>query len=544
MVSCKNMKIFLLILVINLVQAFYREGSVSIENGKFVFSDDIRKLDSCAYGFYNDTLLKTGWGTLDIKAGFSGKLCSDKDIMFASGYLEGVLTARSIAKAYKNVWPFFYKNQSSVEKKTKEFLNNQEKWMKQQISIASGFDKFWFHVSLIIAQYDGLQAGYKMESSKSKIIPNDYFVVQMLNAVGDLIDIRHAVVPSSRIDVTKLKTPELLNYVNSRGMCSALVKLLPGFEDIFMSHSSWFTYSNTYRIYKHYDFNLKSKNVASKAMSFSSYPGYLESLDDFYLLDSGLVMLQTTNNVFNASIYEKVTDKSLLAWQRVRLANMLAHNGSEWSKILSRYNSGTYNNQYMIIDLKKIKKKQKVSDGALYVIEQIPGKVRYGDQTNILRAGYWASYNVPFYEDIYQESGYPEAVKLHGVSFSYQLAPRAKIFRRDEGYVKTIEDMKKIMRYNNYKVDVYSDNNPCNTVCCRGDLNEKNPRIDGCYDTKVTNYIGAKNRLSLAISGPTLGTGLKPFSWTGKFASEAHFGLPKTYNFDWILMKPNNTNIN
>lgn len=391
---------------------------------------------------------------------------------------------------------------------------------------------------MIVAQYDGLQDGYKSETLKNKKLLKDYFVVQMLNSVGDLIDISHAVVPNTRIDVSKMKTTELLKYVNSKGMCSALIKLLPGFENIFLSHSSWFTYSNTYRIYKHYDFNLNHSQIASKAMSFSSYPGYLESLDDFYILDSRLVLLQTTNIVFNKTIYDKVTEKSLLAWQRVRLANMLAHDGLEWSKIFSKFNSGTYNNQYMVVDLNKVKLGQEVRDGALYVVEQLPGKIRYGDQTNILRAGYWASYNVPFYEDIYEESGYPYAVKLHGINFSYQLAPRAKIFRRDEGAVTSIRDMKKIMRYNDYEFDTYSNNNPCNTICCRGDLDKAKPRVDGCYDTKVTDYFGALNRSSLAISGPTLGTNLKPFSWTGRFAQEAHFGLPDVYNFDWVEMKP------
>lgn len=33
-------------------------------------------------------------------------------------------------------------------------------------------------------------------------------------------------------------------------------------------------------------------------------------------------------------------------------------------------------------------------------------------------------------------SGYPEFVKMHGQSFSYQLAPRAKIFRRDQSTVR------------------------------------------------------------------------------------------------------------
>ena len=63
-------------------------------------------------------------------------------------------------------------------------------------------------------------------------------------------------------------------------------------------------------------------------------------------------------------------------------------------------------------------------------------------------AGYWPSYNVPFYEEVYNRSGYPGVVKEHGTDFSYQLAPRAKIFRRDQAKVVNMADMKAIMRYN------------------------------------------------------------------------------------------------
>lgn len=74
--------------------------------------------------------------------------------------------------------------------------------------------------------------------------------------------------------------------------------------------------------------------------SFSS--GFLVSLDDFYLLGSGLMMTQTTNNVFNSSLFDTITPNSLLAWQRVRLAHSLAHNGEEWAETFSMYNSGEW----------------------------------------------------------------------------------------------------------------------------------------------------------------------------------------------------------
>ena len=49
--------------------------------------------------------------------------------------------------------------------------------------------------------------------------------------------------------------------------------------------------------------------------------------------------------------------------------------------------TGTYNNQYMIVDLKKVTLDWQLADDTLWVIEQIPGLVVGADQTTVLRAG-------------------------------------------------------------------------------------------------------------------------------------------------------------
>ena len=48
-------------------------------------------------------------------------------------------------------------------------------------------------------------------------------------------------------------------------------------------------YSAMNRVYKHYAINVAASGrevvPATKVMSFSSYPGYLSSLDDFLIMD-------------------------------------------------------------------------------------------------------------------------------------------------------------------------------------------------------------------------------------------------------------------
>ena len=73
------------------------EGTVYIDKGgKVNFVSGKMDKSGAAYGYYNNTLTSTGWGVLDIKAGHSSSGLSNKQIMYAAGYLEGVFTARYV----------------------------------------------------------------------------------------------------------------------------------------------------------------------------------------------------------------------------------------------------------------------------------------------------------------------------------------------------------------------------------------------------------------------------------------------------------------
>lgn len=527
----RSLRVLLLLQFLYFVTGEYNYGTVTCKNQACKYRPNVLDFKATACGTYNDTLTQTGWGILDIVGGQGDD--ADLDIMYGAGYLEGVFTAERIWQHYQNVQDFFFRKRDADKlKKLKIWFDQQNSWMRNMI-IKNKSDPMWRHVGLIMAQFDGLVAGYKSVAKMDL----DVFAFQVLNGAGDLLDLLSVIDPASSADWTQMTRSQVLSYVQDRGMCSALIKVLGAYEDVFMSHSSWFVYQATMRIYKHYNFNVSDPATSSKRTSFSSYPGFLESLDDFYQMSSNMVMLQTTNNVFNKKLYNFVKPQSLFAWQRVRVANMMANGGEEWSKIMTRYNSGTYNNQYMVIDLKKIHLKSAIEDGALWVVEQIPSLVEAGDMTPILRTGYWPSYNVPYFEKVYNMSGYPEVVAKMGTDFSYQLAPRAKIFRRDEGKVVDLDTMKHIMRYNDFKNDPYSEGNSCNTICCRGDLRDADPKPSGCYDTKVSDYKMALNFEADIINGPTRGTGLPPFSWTSEF-NQTHMGLPTTYDFDFLRTSP------
>ena len=168
----------------------------------------------------------------------------------------------------------------------------------------------------------------------------------------------------------------------------------------------------------------------------------------------------------------------------------------------------------------------------------MPGHTAAGDQTNFLRmGGFWPSYNVPFFKSIYDISGNAAAAEQFGPDKSYELCPRAKIFRRDAPLVNSFWQFQDILRYNDYINDRYGDNNPWNAICSRGDLSAT-PTPNGCYDTKMTNVAAAKNMEAWALSGPTISHHLPEFSWHN-FADSPHYGLPEKFQNQFIHMISN-----
>ncbi|KAK6015016.1 hypothetical protein OSTOST_19567 [Ostertagia ostertagi] len=117
--------------------------------------------------------------------------------------------------------------------------------------------------------------------------------------------------------------------------------------------------------------------------------------------------------------------------------------------MFSKFNSGTYNNQWNILDYKVFKKRRfdHPSHGLLHVLEQLPNHTAHADLTHVLlRNNYWPSYNTPYFPKIFKWSESDRMVKKFGDWYSYDKTPRALIFRRDQGSVVDMDSMIQLMR--------------------------------------------------------------------------------------------------
>jgi hypothetical protein len=499
---------------------------------------------SVAFGTYTDMNgTESNFGQLSITT----QCCANDTVqMFAAGYLEAALTHPRIWSHANNTlaWISSQFKGGVIPPVVKTFFTTQDAWTRAQI--ASNTSAYWKGMSAILSQFDGMVAGYTALAPSDQTL--SLFDLQSVGAIGDYLDLIVALTDEGP-NYDNMTDSELMATVRKNNHCSALVKVTGDFSELFFSHVAWFIFQSTTRIFKHYNFiGLTQPEIAGRQMSFSSYPAYLSSLDDFYAIwDSGIAVLETTNNVFNKSLYTAVVPQSLFAWHRVRLANLLSHTPPEWASTFSEHNSGTYNNQYPVINVGAFVPGSALPPDLLWIVEQVPGLVVSGDATEILALGHFPSYNVPFWREIYDISGYKEQIskrrkageplgELSGLD--WQLAPRAKIFRRDAGKVTDMPSFLSLMRSNDYKNDPYAAGSPWNAICSRGDL-AGSP--DGCLDGKASMASMWASKTALAINGPTTGSAfahgpLPPFAWS-EFPNTPHQGLPPVYDFDFEEMK-------
>ncbi|KAK7934079.1 hypothetical protein WMY93_004975 [Mugilogobius chulae] len=478
-------------------------------SGQLVIVDGFHE-DFVAWANFTDVIKTTGWSFLEVT---TNNQYNDSIQAYAAGAVEAAVTSPLIYKHWMNTLMDYcgpFKAQSDYCERLKYYINTNLEWVQDQIKKQPN-SPYWIQVHLALLQLKGLEDSYNDELSfplgPMSFNPLGFLLFQM---GGDLEDLEAALNKSS-------ETRPL-----GSGSCSALIKLLPDNKDLLISHDTWNTYQSMLRIIKKYIFPFKAsplgdEQIPGKSQAFSSYPGSIFSGDDFYILSSGLVTLETTIGNSNPALWDFVQPTgTVMEWLRNIVANRLASTGKEWADIFSQYNSGTYNNQWMIVDYKHFKPGKMETEQELFVVlEQIPGMVWYEDKTQELKEnGYWSSYNIPYYTKIFNASGCNELVDKFGPWFSFDKNPRAQIFRRNQTAVKDIESMVRLMRYNNFKEDPLSN------------------RQHGGTDMKLTSYQMYRNYGMIAVSGPTFDQ-LPPFQWsTSPYKDLLHMGEKCVWNTD------------
>jgi hypothetical protein len=479
---------------------------------------------------YNNTMFETGWDVMKIVT--SSKFPDDQQA-YAAGYFEGSQTNVKAYDHYYNNYP------TPPPQYAVDFLLNNTAWLETTLAAKVGageLDAYWTHVSLVWKQFNGMYDG--MVAAPGKNLTRAQLTT--LVALGDMFDIIPGLQPETRKNWRKMPKHEFMTWMAKQTHCSSLFKVTEDFQEIYFGHVSWNEFVTMMRIYKHITLNFTATQTTAKTISMSSYPGMMSSFDDFYLTDSGLNVIETSLAVLNETMYQgNIRTDLLLYWIRVMVSTRMARSAPEWASLIAVLNSGTYNNQWMILDLNKFTPGQSLVPDTMWVAEQMPGIVASQDVTSILSYGYYPSYNIPMNITLYDMGGYPEAVQLQGDDMnSYQRCVRARIFRRDQATVTDLESHKHLMQYNDFEQDPISDGNPLFAISSRVDLDPQQPQCFGAIDAKVSSYsMWKQGNVVHAHSGPTPQQPTFGFNTTWAQCGQ-HTGLVEQYMFGWQVMQP------
>ena len=521
----------------------FLSGSVYVDNGQFVFKPTIDN-EAVAYGSFLPCVNQSGWDFLNIESNSNVDAITQAKGL---GFLEGVLSAQQIGDFYVNSLYYTFPN-GKVDPDVVTFFNTQRDWATQTAEnncpdsilpykpkTVSGTDNvlFWCNARYILAHLDGILSGYS--AAKPSGSPTfSWAEFQVINAGGDIDYVMQAVGVNSK------KSSLLKAMHNSKGpfnRCSGLVALLEEHRDLAIGHSTWYAYETMNRVYK----TITSFFDERLTVSQSSYPGSISSVDDWYISTHGLVIIETSLTIFNSSLFDGIVPQSLPAWLRSVVAARISRNGQQWTEYYKIHHSGTYPNQWIILDTKLFVDDGAMIPGLLWVSEDMPGYFVAQDQTDFLRKNkYWPSYNVPFYPEIFQISGSAQNAASEPEYASYTNCSRAKIFARDTlTKVVRAKDGEKgfrdLLRYNNYEFDSISDGDPAKSIAARLDLETDGyANAYGAIDTKFTSIRHLKESPFFAhiISSPTHDN-LPAFAWNANFAG-SHVGQPTVFDFNFV----------
>lgn len=544
----------------------------------------VSKASGIAWGHLDEKLGTTGWDELYVQTSESSRATNDVRI-YAAGFLEGFLTAARLSQFYSNFFQLIVKDEDNSRALTniRTMYAKELEFVKTNANIHPGalsvepVDPYWKHIRYLLFQMWGMKDGYNALALSKGVKMIDLVDMWMINNHGELSEEMEAYKPEAVMEREKVQGARDLLQVNRlvqrarkgflapdiaadttdqaweermrKSRCSAFVRLSDQNADILVGHATWDDYSKMTRIFKYYNFNLPGAWTKATHMAFSSYPGNLWSSDNFYVMNSGLVVVDTSLEILNPKVYDRIPDfpsnPKIPNFLHVMAVNRMAGTGNHWTSLFSERNSGTGNAQWMIVDYNSFEPSAPLKDNTVWLVEQIPGITQKKDISAEIRSkGYFASFNRPFSSHIREETGHAAAEARHGALYSFANSPRGQIFSRVGVSVQTLFDMRNLMTRNAYPNEGTLPSAAGHAIAARMDLVGYSPIPNGAIDAKVVNRCLLRQLQAQAISGPTHAQ-QKVFSWaeggSDLWPGWPHMGLPDTWNFDWVQMTPTGT---
>jgi len=501
---------------------------VTGENRKPIVIFGQIKDDADAWAYYDDELFKDGWGKMRI---YTNSKSKSMDQMLCAGYVDYYLAHERINHSF-----YYFKVGNQAEQ---GWPASWVEWMQKNIDYVQHMiqtnpeDQYWIRMNLIVEQVRGMVQGYNDRRSELGDTINllDAWILQ---SAGDFDDLE-SILPDRTA-----RDPELTLK------CTGLIKMAPNYEDVYFAQDTWSSYTELEAYLKEYHFNVPE--FKAKHVSLSTRTGHLGSVDDFWATDRGLVILETTMHNFNSTLYTFVKPQSILTWMRSYYAAWVADSGKEWTTEFIKENSGTYNNEYIVLDSKKFQRGVKPTSDLLWMIEQYPTVYHSEDITErFVKQNWWPSVNAPYFQDMFDIANYSGQQKKEPWKadfWSYFNQPRYKLLERDAPKIQNYEQFKSLMRYNDWKHDSIIQGEPAQGVLSRYDLRPINGTRFGARNSfggldsktcKLSEVYG--NLMFDAINSPNYEQN-PPFNFSD-WPSIKVIGLPTVWKFPWISFKSN-----
>ncbi|KAL0221523.1 hypothetical protein RCL1_001377 [Eukaryota sp. TZLM3-RCL] len=524
-----SLHLFIALCIVSAFAAEITFGSVVFRNGVFEFSSSSSRpsIDEVtAFASWEPSLNETGWHNFHV---YTNEKETDQVQMMAAGYLEGRLQYDQIWLHRKNFNEFTIPRYGNIDDpKVVEYFQKSLEFTRNNVRLYSKVDSYWAHVALTMSQFDGFVQGYH-----DACPPNTEFYLTetqlwLYQGSGDVMEIVKILAPPAHgVDMETMFEH-----------CSALVVLTDDFNNLYTSQVAWFMFGAMNRVLKSYNFHITTTGTAHNRLTFSSYPGFLYSFDDFYVLDGNLAVFETTHHSDNPELDQYMVPESNFEWLRVTVANRMGSDGKTWKQVFERFNSGTYNNMWVVVDYNKFVPGYPPKEGLITVVEQLPGYMFSNDNTTeIVKQGYIPSYNTPSLWATRQMAKTPSSLWS-----GWDTAGRGQTFRKKAPHVFDLEDMKKLMRYVNPK-----DHEDFNAFASssrydlRKDVNKQIPF--GGFDVKIVTQQTISNLWFDAIAGPSDENGVGVFSfaeWDKRHPDKPvpRAGLKDVHDNSWVMFGP------